>query len=110
MKTPTFESIIRGKWLYDGCANLEEMATRLDAMAVTLRAMHVDGIKVNQVVEDDYAFISTDDAIIAEKYGLHEATEEECECDCEGEGVEFAEEFLTEEEVSERSAEPTGGL
>lgn len=58
----TYETIIRGKWIYDGCNTLDEMAAAARAQADTLIQMTIDGLKLaNPPADDDYAFLTVDD-------------------------------------------------
>ena len=74
-----YEQIFRCKWLGDDSKTLEEIALKLEAAAKDLREMAKDGIHMDAdlPMADDYAFLYTDDPLVAEKYGFHEQEEEE---------------------------------
>jgi hypothetical protein len=76
-----FELTWRAKWLADGAKTVEQMAEALEAEAAHLRELATVGIELADVVEDDYAFLTTTDPEVAAKYEFepvgHDAEEEE---------------------------------
>ena len=67
-----YMTIWRAKWTCDGSDTPLEMAEKLEEQAQYLRALHADGIKLREPMTDDYAFLETEDAAIAEKWGIPE--------------------------------------
>lgn len=49
--------VIRGKWLMDDAATLEEAADRLESYARWLRDLHAAGWTLTEPVRDDYGFL-----------------------------------------------------
>jgi hypothetical protein len=72
-----FNSLFRCKWLADGSHTLSEMANKLEAAAQRLREMEMAGVRLDGVVEEDYAEFVTDDPAVAQKYNLKDEDEEE---------------------------------
>jgi hypothetical protein len=74
-----YELDFRCKWLGDGCTSLEEIAARLEETAAELREMAKDGVQMENEMQDDYAFLKTDDITVAIRYGFRaiEIVEEE---------------------------------
>jgi hypothetical protein len=79
-----FELTWRAKWLADGAKTVEQMAEALEAEAAHLRELATVGIELADVVEDDYAFLTTTDPEVAAKYGCEPQEEEEQEKEGEG--------------------------
>jgi hypothetical protein len=50
-------SILRGKWIYDGSTTIDEMIECLQREIILLTDLKTDGWYVSHKVEDDYAFI-----------------------------------------------------
>jgi hypothetical protein len=75
-KSEVFETTWRAKWLTDGAATIEQMAEALEAEAAHLRELAAAGVQLADVVEDDYAFLTTTNPDVAAKYEF-EAIEEE---------------------------------
>jgi hypothetical protein len=73
-----FELTWRAKWLADGAKTMEQMAEALEAEATHLRELAAAGVELADVVEDDYAFLTTTDPEIAAKYRF-EPIEKEAE-------------------------------
>jgi hypothetical protein len=78
-----YESIFRCKWLGDGSETLSEIAEKLEQEIVLLKQMEADGIVMEATMEDDYAFLVTENEEIAKKYSFYECEEEEYEEDIE---------------------------
>jgi acyl-CoA reductase-like NAD-dependent aldehyde dehydrogenase len=72
-----FETTWRAKWLADGAKTIEQMAEALEAEAAHLRELAAAGIELADVVEDDYAFLTTTDPEVAAKYEFEPVEEEE---------------------------------
>jgi hypothetical protein len=72
-----FEATWRAKWLADGSKTIDEMVKALEAEAAHLRELAAAGVELADVVEDDYAFLTTDDSDVATKYGFEPAGNEE---------------------------------
>jgi hypothetical protein len=72
-----YVTLWRNKWLTADARSLEEMASRLQAAADTLRAMIADGVALDpdSGTSDDYAYLVTTDPVIAKKYDLHDEKE-----------------------------------
>lgn len=60
----TFDSernmIVRGKWVYDGCASLDEMVRRLELEIEYLKMIRSQGWRLQSTVDDDFAFLVHD--------------------------------------------------
>jgi hypothetical protein len=69
-ETETYECTWRAKWLADGAETVQQMAAALEAEASHLREMAAAGIELVDVVEDDYAFLTTNDPEVAVRYGF----------------------------------------
>ncbi len=68
----TYETIFRCKWLGDGAKTVAEIADRLREAARELDEMAEAGIALREEMQDDYAFLETEDAAVAERFGLQE--------------------------------------
>jgi len=77
----TFELTWRAKWLADGAKAIEQMAKALESEATRLRELAATGIELADVVEDDYASLTTNDPEVAAKYEFEPVDEEEEEED-----------------------------
>jgi hypothetical protein len=73
----TFELTWHAKWLADGAKTIEQMAEALEAEAAHLRQLAAAGVELADVVEDDYAFLTTTDPAVAAKYEFEPQEEEE---------------------------------
>ncbi len=51
------DMVIRGKWVYDGAASIDEMIERLQQTIAYLRQLKADGWVVRERIDDDYAFL-----------------------------------------------------
>ncbi len=67
----------RNKWLTVRAASLAEMAAGLEAAAAELRTMLADGVALDPDggTADDYAYLTTSDPAIAQKYGMEDESE-----------------------------------
>lgn len=74
----TYETIIRGKWLYDGSETIHDMIDNLVAQINYLTKLKDAGAKLVSA-EDDYCFIEleTVNKKLAEELGLEELKEVE---------------------------------
>jgi hypothetical protein len=72
-----FETTWRAKWLADGATTVEQMAGALEDEAARLRSLAAAGVELVDVIEDDYAFLTTTDPEIAAKYKFEPVEEEE---------------------------------
>lgn len=68
-----YETIVRGKWMFDGCKDLSEMVDACLDMANELASMKKAGIKLVGEVGDDYAFLETENEKVAKEFGMNEA-------------------------------------
>lgn len=66
----TYTGILRGKFVFDGDTSIDAMIDSLLDEVNTLRAMKEAGIRLTEEVNDDYAFIETDDPEVAKRFGL----------------------------------------
>jgi hypothetical protein len=66
------ELVWRSKFLTTGATSLGEMADMLEAAAGRLREMEAAGVVLDGCLEDDYAFLYTNDPEIAQKFGFTE--------------------------------------
>ncbi len=76
-KNQVFETTWRAKWLADGAKTIEQMAKALEAEAAHLRELAAAGVELMDVVDDDYAFLTTTDSEVAAKYEFAPVEEEE---------------------------------
>jgi hypothetical protein len=72
-----FEVTWRAKWLADGAKTIEQMAEALEVEAAHLRELAAAGVELADVVEDDYAFLTTTDPEVATKYEFEQVEQEE---------------------------------
>lgn len=72
-----YETIMRGKWMFDGSKSLLDMIDRCWDMANELQEMHKAGVKLTGEVGDDYAFLETEDGEVAKKFGMEKAEDED---------------------------------
>lgn len=72
-----YAMIWRNKWLTAKAKSLEEMITLLGSAANELQEMLDDGVTLSTDggTSDDYAYLSTSDPEIAQKYGMHDESE-----------------------------------
>lgn len=50
-------TIVRGKWMFDGCKTIAEMVEALKRQITFLEEMKKDGWEVRAEIDDDYAFL-----------------------------------------------------
>jgi hypothetical protein len=50
-------TIVRGKWMFDGCKSIAEMVEALKKQITFLEGMKADGWEVREEIDDDYAFL-----------------------------------------------------
>ena len=72
-----YETIWRAKWTTDGATTIGEMTEKLLGAAKGLREMEAAGITLDHEVDDDYAYLVTDDAEVAKEFGLTPRIEDE---------------------------------
>ena len=74
----TYETIIRGKWLYDGSESISDMIDNLVAQINYLTKLKDAGANLISA-EDDYCFVEleTTDKKLVEELGLEELKEVE---------------------------------
>jgi hypothetical protein len=78
-KKQVFETTWRAEWLADDAQTIEEMAEALEAEAAHLRELAAAGVELADVVQDDYAFLTTTDPEVAAKYEFEPVEHEEDE-------------------------------
>lgn len=67
----TYETVIRGKWIYGKSTSFDQMIAALNSAAKELAEMRDAGCKLNpDGSPDDYFFVTTDDKEVAKKFGL----------------------------------------
>ncbi len=72
MRTTTYSTTWRNKWLTAHAVTIDDMIEALEAAAQELRTMRDAGIWLDGAADDDYAQLVTTDPAAAEKFGLHE--------------------------------------
>lgn len=50
-------TIVRGKWMFDGCKTIAEMVEALKRQITFLEGMKKEGWEVRDEIDDDYAFL-----------------------------------------------------
>lgn len=58
--------IIRAKWCMDGSTTLQQAAQKLERMAIMLRDLHDHGFVLDQVISNDYGFVSRPEGLKVE--------------------------------------------
>ena len=66
----TYEFAWRGHGICDGCNSINEMIDRLVEKITMLENMQRAGIKLDETVKDDHAFMQADDVELATRFGL----------------------------------------
>ncbi len=66
----SYEGVWRAKGIAEEAATMDELIQRLEEEAEQLREMKAAGVKLSRPVEDDYAFLTTEDAKVAKRYGF----------------------------------------
>lgn len=70
LKGQRYETLFRGKGWFDGCTSVTEMITRVEAARDNLLSYLKDGVVLAGEIEDDYAFLLTDDKKVAKKHKM----------------------------------------
>jgi hypothetical protein len=70
-----YELTIRAKWLLDGCKTLTDAANALEIYAALLRSMEAAGLQLDDEIHDDYGFVYTEDAAIAQRFDMQKEIE-----------------------------------
>lgn len=79
-----YEMIWRNKWLTAEAKTIDDMIAMLRGAADQLKAMKDAGVTLETGnMQDDYAFLNTDDPKVAETFGFTEAETDEEESDVE---------------------------
>lgn len=68
-----YESVLRAKWTFDGASTAPEMIAALERCIKYLKRLDAAGCKLRNKVDDDYAFVETDDPKAAKKFGFFKA-------------------------------------
>ena len=68
MPATIFTGIMRGKFVYDGAKSIDDMVDSLVDEINLLRKMKAAGISLREEVEDDYAFLTTNDPEVAREF------------------------------------------
>jgi hypothetical protein len=76
---PSYEFSWRCKWLADEAESIPQMVQKLRQAADELEEMHGAGVVLDNPVRDDYAFLSTEDPAVAERFGFYEVEDPEPE-------------------------------
>lgn len=67
----TYETTIRGKWIYGGAKTFDEMIFVLQSEIKTLEEMRDAGCELNsQCAMDDYFMVTTDKKLVAKKFDM----------------------------------------
>jgi hypothetical protein len=74
---PLYETIWRAKWTVDGATTVGKMVTKLVEAGQYLLELEAAGVTVDHEVEDDYAYLLTDDPVVAERFGFTLCEDEE---------------------------------
>jgi hypothetical protein len=74
---PVYETIVRAKGMFDDCKTLTEMMQRCDAGKETLQKYIAAGVSLQQPVDDDYAFLVTQDAKIGKRMKMDRREQED---------------------------------
>lgn len=73
----SYETTVRGKWLFDGSKDLGDMIDRCLDMANDLQEMRKAGVELVGEVGDDYATLMTEDGEVAKKFEMWEVDDDE---------------------------------
>jgi hypothetical protein len=83
-----YDVIMRGKWIWDGhqdadgeaaappAATVAEMIECLEGRIADLRELQDAGVVLASPVQDDYAFLVTENPAVAERFGFAPVDEE----------------------------------
>lgn len=66
----SYQTTVRGKWMFDGAKSLSDMIDRCLDQANQLQEMKKAGIQLQDEVADDYAFLTTDDPKVAKQFEM----------------------------------------
>jgi hypothetical protein len=66
----TYDTIWRSKWVAEGAETVGEMIEKLLAATKDLREMEVAGVTLENVVDEGYGCLITDDPEVAERFGF----------------------------------------
>lgn len=69
---PIFDTLIRGKGIFDGSRSIRDMIRRLQEVSEQLEKLDRAGIRLERRITDDYATLVTHDAKVAKRHGLME--------------------------------------
>jgi hypothetical protein len=73
----TYETTIRGKWIYGESSSFNEMIEQLLEQAKFLAELRDAGCELNaEGAADDYFFVTTKDKKVAGKFGMEEVEKE----------------------------------
>lgn len=50
-------TIVRGKWVFDGCKSIDEMVEALKGKIAYIEQLKKDGWEVRETIDDDWAFL-----------------------------------------------------
>ncbi len=64
---PIYQDVYRAKWMYDGSTTIREMVERHHQRIAYLEALEKENVMLEQPVQDDYAFLITQDAKVAKR-------------------------------------------
>lgn len=68
----SYETTVRGKWMFDGAKDIGDMIDRCLDMANDLQEMRKTGVELIGEVEDDYAMLMTEDEEVAKRFEMWE--------------------------------------
>lgn len=69
----TYETVIRGKWIYGEAKSFDEMIQSLQSTIKYLEQLRDAGCELNsEGAPDDYFFVTTEDKKVAKEFGMEE--------------------------------------
>lgn len=68
--TTTYTGHMQGKFIYDGSKTLDDMMNSLLEDLQMLKEMKEAGVQLVSEVDNDFAFLMTDDPAVAKRFGL----------------------------------------
>jgi hypothetical protein len=74
---PIYEAVWRAKGTVDGATTVGEMVKKLVEAGQYLLDLEAAGVTVDHEVDDDYAYLVTDDPAVAEQFGFPLREDEE---------------------------------
>ena len=77
-----YMTVWQNRYLTCNAQSVAEMAAGLAEAAKLLQEMSDDGVQLECGVDDDYAFLVTEDATVAEKHGMEPEMEEDWQAEC----------------------------